>query len=147
VFVTSPLSSRSTPVDSCWQHTPSSHAHNSSRTIGYLPSEILNLSCIHVIKQGVDGEIPSLCVLLGRAKLLEFTSAQPQLSGLNSPDNSTVLTIVGIRECPAYVSDRKFTKSTSWPRIFTVAVSKCLLWSGLLAIVAILDVECPDFDK
>ncbi len=52
-------------------------------------------------------------------------------------------TMVGILLVSAYVSERKFTKSTSCPITLTTAVSKCLDCSGFAAMVAMRDTAWP----
>ena len=52
-------------------------------------------------------------------------------------------TCVGILLFSAYSSLRRFTKSSSIPKIVVLAVSRCFERSGLLSILAILSMWIP----
>jgi hypothetical protein len=88
---------------------------------------------MHIVEQGVDGNVSSLGVFEGRAyplcQIYNSGSASKTLSAKTTDHERT--TSVGIRLPSAYTSLRSCTKSHSNPKIRVVAVSRCLLCSGL----------------
>lgn len=89
---------------------------------------------MQVVKEGVDGAVAAEGIFFWGSEFLRLRVNIPHVT----VEGEVEQTICGIRLSSEYVSLLRLTKSISSPRIFVVAVSRCLDFSGLLSILCTL---------